>query len=612
MITPGLPGDVQLPPHLLLLLEELDSLSEKGPRRIEMLCDLAWELRRLDTQESIKLAKEALSLAEASSFKPGIASSYLCLGFAQMRLSNYDESKRFANKSYKLFQELEDNSGSYKALNLLGTIHGQLGELSQALANFLETQKLCETLGDSQGAAAALNNAALSHTYLGDFASALELYLQALNHYERLNYDEGVARTLTNLGSTYYELNRYEEALESFEHALKRQGEWRDQNVHAYILIGISQTQQRLNRLQEALGYAYESLDLCERHDNRVGMANALDALASIFSDQGKVASAEEYFLKSLAIVQALGDRLEEVKISLKLGDLWRNSGRPQKALELIEPMLDIAKDMGSKTEIYKAHQLLSLLYETQEDFANALWHHKSYAQLKDDVFNANSDLKLQSLRVTHQVEQTKRESEIFRLKNVALAEANEKLVALNESLHELNEQKSSLLKQLERQACEDALTGLYNRRYFDDQMQTLYPKAQQKKKAFSMMICDIDNFKQVNDSFSHQMGDEVLKRVAELLRCNLRESDILARYGGEEFVLGMLNTSLEQAVQICERLRECIESYDWQSLDPKLRVTLSMGLASDLSVENHEKLLSLADIKLYESKRNGKNQLRY
>ncbi len=612
VIISGLPGDVQLPPHLLGLLEELDTLPEKGVMRIEMLCDLAWELRRLDTQESIKLAQEALTLSEEIPFKPGIASSLLSLGFAQMRLGNYDDAKRHAEKSYRLYQNLNDASGSYKALNLLGTIHGQLGELSQALAKFLETQKLCESLNDNQGAAAALNNAALTHTYLGDFASALELYLQALGHYEILNFDEGVARTLANLGSAYYELNRYQEALDSFEQALKRQGEWRDQNVHAYILIGISQAQQRLKNLDEALTHAYESLDLCERLDNRVGMANALDALATIFAEQGKLDAAEEYFQKSLVIVQNLGDRLEEVKISLRLGELWHSSARPQKALELIEKALKTSKDIGSKAEVYKAHQLLSSLYEEQEDFSSALWHHKSYANLKDEVFNANSDLKLQSLRVTHQVEQTKRESEIFRLKNVALAEANEKLIALNESLHELNEQKSSLLKQLERQACEDGLTGLYNRRYFDTQMQNLYPKAQQKQKAFSMMICDIDNFKQVNDNFSHQMGDEVLKHVAELLRSNLRETDILARYGGEEFVLCMPSTSLAQAVNVCERLRECVEKYNWQSFNPKLKVTLSMGLASDLTVENHEKLLSLADIKLYESKRNGKNQLRF
>ncbi|MCA9839713.1 MAG: diguanylate cyclase [Trueperaceae bacterium] len=612
MITSALPGDVQLPPHLLMLVEELNTLPPTGLERIELLCDLAWELRRLDTQESIRLAREALRLSEAIKLDKGRASSLLSLGFAQMRLADFEQAKNYAETAYQLFQKLNDASGSYKALNLLGTIHGQLGELSQALAKFLETQKLCESLNDSQGAAAALNNAALTHTYLGDFASALELYLQALNHYENMHYDEGVARTLTNLGSAYYELNRFEEALESFEHALKRQGEWRDQNVHAYILMGIGQAQQNLGRLDEALNNTHESLKLCESSDNRLGMANAFDALATIFVKQGKNSEAEDNFLKALSMVQTLGDRLEEVKISLKLAELWHSSGKSQLALKLILKGLSIAQEIGSKAEIYKAHQLLSSLYEEQEEFANALRHHKSYASLKDEVFNANSDLKLQSLRVTHQVEQTKRESEIFRLKNVALAEANEKLRALNQSLHDLNEQKTSLLCQLERQAREDALTGLFNRRYFDEQMQVLFPSAKKKQKAFSMMICDIDNFKQVNDNYSHQIGDEVLKKVADILRSNLRESDILARYGGEEFVLCMPGTDLALAAHVCERLRECIQNYDWRLINPNLNVTLSMGLASNLTVENHEKLLSIADVKLYEAKRSGKNRLSF
>lgn len=603
---------MQLPPHLHVLLGQLDSLSDSAFKRIDILCELAWELRRLDSTKSLEIAREALELAKTQDYKPGKALALLAIGFAQMRFAHYEEAQNKASQSYQLFQELGDSNGIYKALNLLGTLQGQMGELSKALATFLETQKLCESLNDIQGAAAALNNAALTYSYLGDYAHALELYLQALHYYEALSDNAGMARTLANLGSAYYELEHFEKALESFESALKHQGEWRDANVHSHILMSLGKTLERLSKFEEALSYTLESLNICIESSNRLGMAHAFDTLGSIFLSQGQIQEAEKNFSKALDIERNLGDRLEEIKTSLKLAELWRDTKRYDEALKLVKQALSIAETAGTKAESYKAHQLLSQLFEYTGDLANALRHHKSYAELKDEVFNAHSDLKLQSLTVTHQVEQTKREREIYRLKNVELAEANQQLLALNESLKQLDQQKTSLLVQLERQASEDSLTKLYNRRFFEQKMHLLFPEAKMHGQDLSMMICDIDNFKQINDTFSHQMGDEVLKQVAQLLKGNVRKPDILARYGGEEFVLCMPYTSLSEAVRVCERLRTSIESYDWKSLHPKLNVTLSLGLASDLSVENHERLLSLADFQLYEAKHNGKNRLCY
>jgi diguanylate cyclase (GGDEF)-like protein len=103
-----------------------------------------------------------------------------------------------------------------------------------------------------------------------------------------------------------------------------------------------------------------------------------------------------------------------------------------------------------------------------------------------------------------------------------------------------------------------------------------------------------------------------VLIVVAELIRANLRDTDIAARYGGEEFVLVLPNTSTEHALKVCERLRHAVEKHTWSKLHPDLRVTISLGLACDSSLSSHERLLSAADANMYQAKRMGKNRLHF
>ncbi|MGQ9806875.1 MAG: GGDEF domain-containing protein, partial [Chlorobiales bacterium] len=118
--------------------------------------------------------------------------------------------------------------------------------------------------------------------------------------------------------------------------------------------------------------------------------------------------------------------------------------------------------------------------------------------------------------------------------------------------------------------------------------------------------------FKKVNDTYSHQIGDEVLKRVAILMQMNCRKEDVVARYGGEEFVLLFPETTTEKAVIACEKVRTAIEKFDWSHIHPDLKITISIGICGDTSQPSFEKMLSIADQHLYRAKQNGRNQVCY
>ncbi len=180
-----------------------------------------------------------------------------------------------------------------------------------------------------------------------------------------------------------------------------------------------------------------------------------------------------------------------------------------------------------------------------------------------------------------------------------------EKLLRTQEELEQANEK-------LERQAKTDGLTGLYNRRYLDNMLKKLFDEARDYNKALAVAIGDVDFFKKINDRFSHQIGDEVLKAVAKILQTSVRSSDLVARYGGEEFVVVFPDANLDQAKHLAEQVRANIEAHDWKEIHNELKVTMSIGVCADINYPNFEKMLSAADEKLYEAKHNGRNQVRY
>ena len=185
-------------------------------------------------------------------------------------------------------------------------------------------------------------------------------------------------------------------------------------------------------------------------------------------------------------------------------------------------------------------------------------------------------------------------------------------LATAYEDLEKSNATIREQAEHLQQISIRDELTQLYNRRHFDEQAEIIFAHAKRHNHPVVLMIGDIDHFKQINDRFSHATGDEVLRKVAGIFQSNTRKNDLVARYGGEEFVIAFPETPLEQAVNLCERLREFISNHTWHEINPDLRVTMSMGLNSDLNLDNFEQMLAVADDKLYEAKNAGRNRVCY
>ena len=192
---------------------------------------------------------------------------------------------------------------------------------------------------------------------------------------------------------------------------------------------------------------------------------------------------------------------------------------------------------------------------------------------------------------------------------------ANERYLAqlVDERTLEIEQQKARLRHQAEefaRQAREDALTGISNRRAFDEALSREFARAKRSDSLLCIAMVDLDHFKRVNDRWTHAVGDEVLKRVAVALKTGSRGFDVVARWGGEEFVLLLPETTLAAAMATCERLREAVAAIDFSDIDAELHITASFGVAEAAGVEDHDRLLHRADEALYRAKANGRNRV--
>ena len=194
---------------------------------------------------------------------------------------------------------------------------------------------------------------------------------------------------------------------------------------------------------------------------------------------------------------------------------------------------------------------------------------------------------------------------------NSAMRDNSANLVdSLNESKKQVQEMQISLKKSRENEM-KDALTSMYNRRYFDMMLSEAITQAQQEKTPLCLIMADIDYFKKLNDNYGHLIGDEVLKFVASLFKKNIKGQDTSARYGGEEFAIILPTTEMENAKKLMESIRVQMESANLIMTKGQKsigKVTASFGVALFEDADEPLDLIQRADAKLYEAKNSGRN----
>lgn len=379
----------------------------------------------------------------------------------------------------------------------------------------------------------------------------------------------------------------------------------------------------------------FESLALARRsgdpHALRVGLNNTSAALIGNFyllRDAVPLDEAREPLRRALPLVdesaelaRSGNDDFFKVIAFGNLGEIHVHLGCAERAQPLLDEALALAVPLGYGAQVWRLgcsvgelllvmaqaeaawDQLAGVLAEagptdqrtTRRRLHHAMWRAASALGRPSDALQHLQDfLALDRLR---SLTQMRAQSELF----VTRMEAEQ---ARRES-----QRHHDRARALEADLLHDQLTGLGNRRKLEASWPGLIRQAQEHQAPLSVAMLDLDHFKRVNDTHGHDVGDQVLTSLADLLRAHTREADVVVRTGGEEFLLVLPDTGAERAAEVCERLRVCVAEHDWGRLAPGLAITISIGLTSAPPAD--ARTLSIrADDALYRAKAEGRNRL--
>ena len=163
--------------------------------------------------------------------------------------------------------------------------------------------------------------------------------------------------------------------------------------------------------------------------------------------------------------------------------------------------------------------------------------------------------------------------------------------------------------KKIHDSSIHDGLTGVLNRKAFNDRLKEEINRANRTKQSLCLIMFDLDKFKRINDTYGHPYGDYVIQKTAQLLKNSVRNIDVVARYGGEEFMVILVDTDKEKTIHVAKRMVENIAEFPFEFNNVKERITISAGMAEfPEDSDNNDSLIKLSDEAMYDSKKKGGN----
>lgn len=583
------------------------------PARIDALNAQAQQRRHQDPQAALALAQAALAAAMRIDYQHGVAHALLRVALCQHTMAVTPAERCLAQLTQCLgvFEALGDTWGEAEAAHLLANVHAARNDHEPALDLYQRGLALRRKLGDRVGEAGALNNMGLVHRRMAQFPEALKHLLMSLEVAEASGDQRAEAYALTNIGGVLADLGDSTYAMQYHLRGLALIRQTGDRAHEGSALCSLGRLLAQTGHHAEALEHLQQALQLAQRCGHLADTGEALLGLAQVHQERHDHARAERLLLEALGLIRRTESRLLEAEVLLALGGNRWLQGAIEPAIELLTHALSLASALQADHLAGKLHLLLSQVHERAANFEAALKALQAFHACQQRISGQENQRRIRSLLGRAELERAHRDAEHQRQRGDELASA---LDAARES----DREKQALLAQLARQsemlrqlAREDGLTGLANRRWLDAQWAHECERARRYKHPIAVAMLDVDHFKSINDRFSHRVGDEVLRRVARVLRDSCRRGDVVGRYGGEEFMVVCVETPMAQAVAVCEKLRHLVAALPLDDIHPDLKsVTISVGLAGAAAEVVDAELVAQADQQLYRAKSDGRDRV--
>ena len=475
-------------------------------------------------------------------------------------LGRFEDAYATMKRADELASALSDPLWQGKTAGGLGGLLVGRGDTTGAVEQLERSLPLRRAAGDRQGEATSLNNLGFAYLAMHGFEDrAVELFEKARRLWIDVGDSSDGALALDNIA--WGELSMAERLWESDEPAGRLSAE----------------------RAFTAAEQAYQEGD--EERIPRVAIDARL-AYAGAATLLGRTTEAFSQLDAARDLLSRFRSVVLQIEWHLGLGRTLRITGAASDAVSRLREAERLA--LESDRPIHRARVLreLSLAQEAEGDLEGSLTTFRLYHRLSEELRDRAAERQAQALNSRLALERAEHAAEVEHLRAVWLEEQNRTL-----SVH----------------ALQDGLTELPNRRAFDARLRDFLGRGREGR---ALALADIDHFKEINDRHSHLMGDDVLRRLGQLLRAGVRDLDFAARFGGEEFALLFVDVDWGHARTACERLRQLIEAQPWGEIVPDLQVTISLGLAMIRPGEEPVAALSRADRALYLAKVSGRNRV--
>lgn len=540
-----------------------------------------------DPRQGLAFSDLALKRARDTRDVASEARSMLCRATYIMLISGSKRGSPEVDRAIALLRDTQEQQLLAEALEMRGDIASLLGEQASAMLDFQRARAAYRASGIDHEVESLMLSIAVAYRRMGDWPQAQRHFTNAVKRMQDKGDWESVATNLIQLGFLYVESGAPDKALASFRDAEEIAVTHHDAyNVNASRL-GVAESQIALGQPDAAMVTLARARAgfVAEHDDSSNDMLLILSGQAH--ARQGQHVQALLRYQQAMPLIQEDGNERYLAMLYKAQAASKEALGQSAGALDDYKRYSDLQMKLEGKMRLEQS-RMLEYEYEIRRrDFENR--------QLR-----AQAEVKQQEVAA---LERGRR----WQWVTIVLGAL---LLALLTSLAWRHGRTS---RRLSRQSLIDPLTGVANRAAIEAEAIRAIEGSPRTGAAVSLLMLDLDHFKAINDRHGHAAGDRVLCATTDVWQTLLRGRDPLGRIGGEEFVVVCVDTTLEQAIVVAERLREATAALRFDDIDPALRVTVSIGVAqSQRTGDTHEGVLARADAALYRAKQGGRNRVEH
>ncbi len=518
-------------------------------------------------------------------------------------------AQALCDEAYQLATALDYTDGIVLAHLTRGHIALYDGKAADVETAFRTALQYVDHLHDSFLEARTLNLMAMYYQKYGGESDSLYYCLTAHDLLAQHEWDlPGRIANLNLLGTAYTFLRDYHVAIPYFEECLTLCRHLEDTPRELYIQWCLARSYYEDGNILESRSLAERGFTLAQQNSETYpGLALTTIRFVTLLADgylhDEALHHADLWLEKGVALHAQMRQREDNVYLRHAHFNLLRGRGawysqrgEWEKAKEVTLQAAALDDSLRSNVENARLHKMLSTIFRHVGEFETALHH---FEQFHEHNRAADVATQWERMRAISHISST-----------ITVRRETSQLRKQNADLQQVVSDLHTLQLQLRRHAVQDGLTALFNRRYLEEQLPRLLADAQRDGQPLSLAMLDMDNFKHINDTYRHTVGDVVLQRVAAIIQKTLPPTASAVRYGGDEFLLLLPNTSLTEARHHLDTLCRTIAAEKWSQVALGLSVTMSGGVVVSRTDEPWHILLNRADHHLYAAKRAGKNRL--